>query len=180
MKEKGGACLYRGIPNHVHKYPPPGSGPNPSPAMAPPGDWAGICASFPDQESWGGSPAPLQRRHPSPQVQAGIPSGIAWMSQAPDMWCYGRLFLSRTYNPRLIRTQPQTTQIEAHSTEYLRETLQTVQVMKKVWEAVPGCRSPWRPPTKCSWTGSRVRKRTLMEKLAKSTKACFWLTVLPH
>lgn len=84
----------------------------------------------------------------------------------------------RTYNRRLIRTQPLTTQIEAHSAEYLRETLQTVQVRKKVWETVPDCTSPWRPATKCSWTGSWVRKRMLMEKLAESTKACVWLAVL--
>ena len=35
IKEKGGTCLYRGIPNQVCRYPPPGSGPSPSPALAP-------------------------------------------------------------------------------------------------------------------------------------------------
>ena len=35
IKEKGGTCLNRGIPNQIRRYPPPGSGPNPSPAMAP-------------------------------------------------------------------------------------------------------------------------------------------------
>lgn len=99
IKEKGGTCHYRGIPNQVCKYPPPGSGPNSFPAMAPPGDGAGLCASFPDQESGEGSPAPL-RRHMSPLVQADIPFGIIWMSQAPDRGSYGRLFLSQNLQPQ--------------------------------------------------------------------------------